>query len=362
MEVLAYLSLAYLAVRLLVVLVNLFSRSYLPNAGPRKMPRISVLIPARNEEAKIGALLDDTKRVNYPDLQILVYDDDSTDRTAEIILERSLTDSRIGYLKSNGLPEGWLGKNHACDRLARQADGEYLLFLDADVRVNPNLLPDSIAFMEKHNLSLLSIFPVQIMKSFGEWLTVPLMNRILVGNLPLFLVRRNRLPSFAAANGQFMFFKADIYKKHWFHEEFRNEKVEDIRIIRMMKQQRYHVSTLLSAGQISCRMYQDYRDGINGFSKNIHAFFGKNWLILLIYNVLTMFGPFAVWMTFSWRELLLYIFALIVFSALVSVLSNQSVWRNVIFMPVQQFSVLLISMLAAYRHLTGSFTWKERKI
>jgi len=362
MEVLAYISLAYLAVRLIVVLVNLFSRPYLPSSGPRKMPRISVLIPARNEEANIGALLDDIKRINYPDLQILVYDDDSKDGTAEIILERSRTDSRIRYLKSNELPEGWLGKNHACDRLARLADGEYLLFLDADVRVNPNLLRDSLAFMEKHDLRLLSVFPVQVMKSFGEWLTVPLMNRILIGNLPLFLVRKSRLPGFAAANGQFMFFKADIYKKHWFHEEFRNEKVEDIRIIRKMKRLQYDVSVMLSDGQVSCRMYTGFQEGLVGFSKNIHAFFGKNWLILALFNLLTVLGPFAVWMAFSLKAMLIYMVALTAFSILVSIQSRQPVWRNLLLMPFQQVSVVLISILAAYKSLARGFTWKGRSI
>ncbi len=362
MEVLAYTAFAYLAVRLIVALVNLLSRSYLPKGRPGKRPRISVLIPARNEEANLGALLDDLKKIDYPDLQILVYDDDSKDRTAGIILERSGKDSRIGYLKSEGLPEGWLGKNYACDRLAREANGDYLLFLDADVRVSAGLFHDSISFMEKHDLSLLSIFPVQIMKSFGEWLTVPLMNRILTGNLPLFLVRKSRLPDFAAANGQFMLFKAEIYRKHWFHEEFRKEKVEDIRIIRKMKKLNYKVSTLLSSGQISCRMYTGYREGLVGFSKNIHAFFGKNWLILALYNILTTFGPFAAWLAFSMNAMLIYLAALVTFSVMVSVQSRQQAWKNILFMPLQQFSVVMISLFSAYKSLTRGYTWKGRKV
>jgi chlorobactene glucosyltransferase len=216
--------------------------------------------------------------------------------------------------------------------------------------------------MQKYGLHLLSIFPVQIMRSFGEWLTVPLMNRILVGNLPLSLVRKSRLVDFAAANGQFMLFNAEIYKKHWFHEEFRNEKVEDIRIIRMMKKQRNSVSVLLSAGQISCRMYQGYRDGVDGFSKNIHAFFGKNWLILLLFIILTTLGPFSVWLAFSFKTMLVYLAALSIFSVLISGQSRQSVWKNLILMPFQQCSVVIISIIAAYRQFTGRFSWKGRKI
>ncbi len=362
MEVLAYTAFAYLAVRLIVALVNLLSRSYLPKGRPGKMPRISVLIPARNEEANLGALLDDLKKIDYPDLQILVYDDDSKDRTAGIILERSGKDSRIGYLKSEGLPEGWLGKNYACDRLAREANGDYLLFLDADVRVSAGLFHDSISFMEKHDLSLLSIFPVQIMKSFGEWLTVPLMNRILTGNLPLFLVRKSRLPDFAAANGQFMLFKAEIYRKHWFHEEFRKEKVEDIRIIRKMKKLNYKVSTLLSSGQISCRMYTGYREGLVGFSKNIHAFFGSNWLILFLFIIITTLGPFAVWFTFPVQIFIIFMLTLYLTMFVISIQSRQSSIINLLLFPFQQITTVITSILAAYRNISGKMQWKGRNI
>jgi chlorobactene glucosyltransferase len=216
--------------------------------------------------------------------------------------------------------------------------------------------------MKKDDLSLFSIFPEQIMKSFGEWLTVPLMNRILVGNLPLILVRKSKLVDFAAANGQFMMFKAETYKQHWFHEWFKDERVEDIRIIRMMKALEYPVHTLLSGGQVSCRMYHGYREGLTGFSKNIHAFFGKNWLILFLYNLLSTLGLFSVWISFSFKAMLIYLAALFIFSFLVSVQSRQSIWKNILLMPFQHFSVVLISLLAAYRQMTGGLYWKGRRI
>jgi chlorobactene glucosyltransferase len=188
------------------------------------------------------------------------------------------------------------------------------------------------------------------------------MNRILVGNLPLMLVQKSRLVDFAAANGQFMLFKAETYRKHWFHEQFKHEKVEDIRIVRMMKQQRYHVQTLLSGGQISCRMYHGYREGLAGFSKNIHAFFGKNWLILLIYNLLTTTGVAAVWIAFSFKSMLIYLAALILFVIIVSIQSRQPVLKNILLMPVQQFTVVLISIIAVFRQVTGGLYWKGRRI
>ncbi len=147
-------------------------------------PLVSILIPARNEENNIGRLLDDLQELKYNNFEILVYDDDSTDQTRSVIMDKSLLDKRIRYIQGKVLLPGWLGKNHACHQLAKAAKGDYLLFLDADVSVIPRLFTDSIAFMEKQDLDLLSLFPVQKMKTLGEWLTVPLMNRILLGNLP----------------------------------------------------------------------------------------------------------------------------------------------------------------------------------
>ncbi|MBW6460685.1 MAG: glycosyltransferase, partial [Bacteroidales bacterium] len=196
MEIIAYAALAYLLVQLAVVLVNQFSRIILRPAVPREERMVSVLIPARNEEANIGPMLDDLLGLDYPNMEIIVYDDDSSDGTAGIVRAKAMADNRVKYLKGEGPLPGWLGKNHACHQLASQARGDYLLFLDADVRVRRGIVGHTLAYLQKYNLALLSLFPVQVMKSFGEWLTIPLMNRILLGNLPLLFIRKTSLPDF----------------------------------------------------------------------------------------------------------------------------------------------------------------------
>jgi chlorobactene glucosyltransferase len=216
--------------------------------------------------------------------------------------------------------------------------------------------------VEKHDLSLLSIFPVQIMKSFGEWLTVPLMNRILLGNLPLDLIRRSRIPDLSAANGQFMLFRAEVYRKYRFHEKVKEERVEDIRIIRQMKQEGLKVMTLLSNGQIACRMYRGFRDSIPGFSKNIHAFFGRNWPVLILYLVLTIAGFPAVYLSFDWIALVVYAAAQLFVIAGVSWLSRQSSPVNILLFPLQSLTLAGITAIAVYRQLTGRFYWKGRRI
>lgn len=362
MEVLAYAAVAYLVVQLLVAGFNLLSGQYLKPGRFQGNSLVSLLIPARNEEKTIGNLLDDLKLLDYKNIEILVYDDESHDGTAAVIHEKSLLDGRIRYIRGNGLPERWLGKNYACDQLARQANGDYLLFLDADVRSKPSLLNDALAVLDQYHLDLLSVFPGQQMQTPGEWLTVPLMNRILIGNLPLLLVRKSRLPVFSAANGQFMLFRAETYKAQWFHQQVRNERVEDILIMRRMKKLGYKTGVLTGGDQISCRMYNGFGEGVNGFSKNIHAFFGKNWLIVFIYVMLTTLGPLAVLLSFSLKFFLLCLVVAILFRFLVSVQSRQTWWLNALLMPLQQLTLVLIASLAAYRSFTGNLTWKGRKV
>lgn len=361
-EVIAYATLAYALVQLVVVLVNLASFPVLRRGRFHVKSTVSVLIPARNEAANIGDLLDDLGKMDGSVHEIIVYDDDSTDETADIVRSKQGDDPRIQYMRGEGPEIGWLGKNFACHRLAEKASGDYLLFLDADVRVQPSLLEDSFGYVEKHQLQLLSLFPVQRMGSLGEWLTVPLMNRILLGNLNLILIRLLRSPDFSAANGQFMLFKADTYKMNGFHEKVRDEKVEDIRIMRMMKKQGLKTQTLLSNGQIACRMYRGYPESVNGFSKNIVDFFGKRWLILFLYILLTVIGPAAIFFELQIE----WIMAFLVFQAMaitgISVLSRQNVLLNLFLYIPQQISLLIIALKSIYGQLTGRVIWKGRKV
>lgn len=179
MEIIAFAAISYLAVHLLVSLVNLITGPYLTQHKATGTMKVSVLVPARNEEGNIGRLLDNFAGSSYRNCEILVYDDESADSTAQIIRGKSISDSRIRYVKGEKLPDGWLGKNHAYYQLAMKSEGDCLLFLDADIGVCSSLINDSVALMEKEKPGLLSLFPVQEMKSPGEWLTVPLMNRIL---------------------------------------------------------------------------------------------------------------------------------------------------------------------------------------
>ena len=361
-SLIAYAAIAYLTVQFGVVLANALSVPFIRRAGRSCNARVSVLIPARNEAHNIANLLDDLGKTGQNIIEILVFDDDSSDSTPEVIREKSRADSRIKYIRGNGPSDGWLGKNHACHELANSASGDFMLFLDADVRIEAGLVDDALHYLENQRLDLLSIFPVQEMKTLGEWLTVPLMNKILLGNLPLFLIRKIRWKDFAAANGQFMLFRSDTYRRHQFHALVRSERVEDISIIKLVKMFGHRAQTLLSDGQIRCRMYHGYDDALNGFSKNVTAFFGDNWLFLALYVFLTTLGPLAIWSRFSFGAMMLYVLVLISTRIIISLLSRQNWALNIVLMPLQQATLGILSAMAAWRKITGRMEWKGRRI
>ncbi len=269
----AYIVLAFSVLQLIVAFVNwVFAEKLHENDVCSSDKTISVLIPARNEENNIANLLTDLSKSNGNITEIVVFDDNSDDNTAQIVRTFSTNDSRIRLIQSVVLPEGWLGKNNACHQLALQAKGDYLLFLDADVRIK-NTLPNALlCYALKYETDLLSIFPVQQMQTLPEKITVPLMHFILLTLLPLPLVLRSKFASLSAANGQCMFFDAITYHKLLPHKQFKKSRAEDIEIARYYKRNHKKTSCLTGTKQVQCRMYSSLNQSIEGFSKNVSFF------------------------------------------------------------------------------------------
>ncbi len=361
--IIAYIIFGFLVLRFFVVLTNFISRLKPPvNLKITDKPLVSILIPARNEEKNIGNILNDILIQDYNNIEIIIYDDDSEDNTAEIIREFINQDERITIIKGQKLPENWLGKNYACHQLSTAAKGTYLLFLDADIRISKNIIENTIAYSNKNKLSLLSIFPMQEMHSTGEKLTVPIMNWILLSLLPMFLIKKCSWTSFSAANGQFMLFNASDYIKHYWHKIVKNEKVEDIKILRLMKKSKYEVHTLLGDKRIKCRMYSSYKEGLNGFSKNVLAFFSNSISFMLFFTFCSLFGVFYIAFMLNWRDLILYLFLSFLMYIMISIISKQNIKNNLLYLIPRQFSFGLIVLNSLYYKLMKKGKWKGRII
>lgn len=360
--ILIYLIFFFLILRFTVTLFNFISNPKLTSSARQYDDFVSILIPARDEEPDILNLLRSISDQDYKFFEVIVLDDNSTDNTLQVCRDYAQKDKRFKVLAGGILPKGWLGKNYACYQLAGAAKGKYLIFLDADEIISDGLLNNTVHRMKIQRLSLLSLFTNQIMLTWSERLVVPLMHFVLLNLLPLRLVRLSKNPTFSAASGQFMMFNAEHYRENQWHEQVKDRVVEDIEIMKLVKGFGYRGEALLANGYIYCRMYKNFNEAINGFSKNFLAGFNNNVFGLFLYLMLVVLGPIAIAWSLS-IELVLFALSLIVLSrVMISLASGQSVWQNILLHPFQLLCMVFISVLSVKKHYTKTILWKGRKI
>lgn len=363
MAILALTIFVFTMMRLLVAVSNMLTRQWLkPGTPPTDQPLVSVLIPARNEGHQIGRLLEDILAQDYPHWEVLVYDDLSEDDTASVVRHYAEKHKKIRLISGKSLPVGWLGKNHGCHQLAAEAGGKFLLFLDADVRLGKTALSDALAHQNKYKLELVSVFPRQKMESFGERISVPLMNWVLLSLLPLILTRKSHIPSLAAANGQFMLFKAAIYHRHLFHQQFRKQPAEDIAIAKSMKKKGYRIHTILGGSQVECRMYTSLEEAMGGFSKNVIAFFGSSFAMAMVYTLVTTFGFIPVYLAWGSLAMAGFLIMTLAIRGIAAGISRQHIVMNMVTAPLQQVIFASTVALAICRTSKKTNTWKGRSI
>ncbi|MFA9390446.1 MAG: glycosyltransferase family 2 protein [Prolixibacteraceae bacterium] len=323
---------------------------------------VSILIPARNEEKNIEHCIKAILEQSYTNFELIVCDDQSQDQTAKIVQGFAKKDQRIQLIHTGELPGGWLGKNRTCHILSQHAKGEYYLFLDADVRINGDIIARCRSHSAREQLSLISIFPKQTMLSKAEKQTVPIMNYILLTLLPLILVRISSFTSLAAANGQFMFFKAADYQKIQAHKILRNNKVEDIAIARLLKKNNLKISCQTGYETVTCRMYTSYNEAVNGFARNIVAYFGGSFLLALLFWTFTTFGIFFIFWQLNLGFSLLALLIYLSIRLLVSLKSHDKIATNFSFIFQQQWAMAVILFYSRINFFKKQQIWKGRNI
>jgi len=348
--------------RLIITIINLVANPVLKKSSGDASHRLSILIPAKDEENRIIPLLVSIKDQDYTNFEVIVLDDHSQDATYQKVAQFCETDSRFRIVKGKSLPPGWRGKNYACDQLATYASGEYFLFLDADVRVSEGLFVSSINTMKKGRLSLLSVIPNQLMYSFGEQVTIPLMHYLMLSMLPIPLISQSPFSFISAACGQFMLFRADEYQINRWHEKVRNEVVEDLCIAGEVKKQRLKQELLLSQGVLSCRMYTNLQESLTGLSRSLPFVFKNSGLLGFLFLGFLSYGPLYCLYTGHYIYLAVIVFVLIVLRTTVSHLSGQQSVKNLLFHPIQLLMLGWIFILFTYNRYAGSIQWKGRII
>lgn len=271
----------FLTVTTLIEISNWFTLRHLEEFTmlPR-VPRVSILVPARNEAQVIERCITSLLAQDYPDFEVLVLDDGSTDGTGEVLHRLAVGDPRLHVLEGRPLPAGWIGKHWACQQLLEKADGEYVLYVDADTWHHPSAVRNGVAGMLTWNLDLLSAIPREVVGTFGELLTVPMPVWSFFALLPMWLAFHTETPVLASAIGQYMMFRSTSLRQVGGYERVRSNAVDDLSLARLIKASKMRWRLADGTGRVSCRMYHGLRGCVRGFSKNLYAVFYHNPLLL----------------------------------------------------------------------------------
>jgi chlorobactene glucosyltransferase len=352
-----------------------------PETAPAGTPRVSVLVPARNEALRIRTCLESLLQQNYPSLEILVLDDESQDATAEIVRALGFStdpESSRRLIPGARLPPGWAGKSWACHQLAEVARGEYLLFTDADTIHHPGAVSSAMAAAQRFRCDLLTLWPDQITVTFAEKLVIPLMFVVGGSYLPHWLLLGSQRAPWLArtlgskflarcgtACGQFLLFRRESYFKTGGHRAVGEHLVEDISLARGIAKripEGWRLVTCDGTRLVSCRMYTSLGQIWDGFTKNLWPVFDGDWAgfwLAIIWQFLVWVLPFLT-IAFFQRPELYWVTGTLLCLRLAAALRFNTSWLSVCFHPVGYSLALLIAVNSFWQAKGKGITWKDR--
>jgi len=322
---------------------------------PTPWPRVSVLVPARNEEENLRHLFPTLLGQDYPHFEVVVVDDASEDGTWAVL--EAHAHPRMKPIRGPGPPPGWLGKPHALHQAAAAATGDLFVFLDADAALtDPGALGRLVErFTACGEEAVLTGLPRYVGRGGGLWLT-SLVPFALLSGLPLALVPRTRAPALSALNGQVWVIAAGAYRHHEPHRAVAAEILEDVEIGRRLKRAGMRLFLLDLGGEVTVRMYRSLGEAWRGFRKNAYLLWGGRpfpfVLLWTVYVLLYVAAPLAGW------PLIVSLYAL---KGLADRGARLPLWISAT-APAVLSAGALLALDSALAHATGRVAWKGRRV
>jgi chlorobactene glucosyltransferase len=338
-------------------------------------PAVAIVVPARDEAANIALCLTSVLAQSYPRnrLRLIMVDDQSIDATAAIAGSIARADPRLEVATSPPLPQGWMGKPHACQigYSLVGADVEWLCFIDADTRASPALLASAIHAVLCEQIDLLSLTPFHELKSFAERLMLPCGLYLLAFAKDL---ARSQDPrsDVTTATGQFMLIRRRIYDAVGGHAAVRNEICEDLALARLIKQAGGRVLLKRADQLLTARMYTGWQTLWPGFAKNLVDMFGGPWstataaLLAFVLSWTAVLLPIAITIADRDRSAATAI-AMSTAASLIALLFHTvgaahlriPIWYGLLF-PLAYTLGALLALDSILRRGRGRITWKGR--
>ncbi len=332
---------------------------------------VSAIIPARNEEVSIARAVESVAA--QPEIaEVIVVDDQSSDRTGEILDELKARIPKLRVLAPGVLPAGWTGKNYAASIGAAAAHGDWLLFTDADTYHMTGSTSRALGDAAGHAAALVSYSPEQEMETFWERALVPFIYCRLAVRFSYARINDPKRPD-AAANGQFLLIRRGVYEAVGGHAAVSGEVVEDVALARQVKLQGYGIYFTSAIGVVRTRMYRSFGAMWQGWVKNLYALMGGRFTsVLRELGTATPWAPAAILALFlrgaaRTHDLAFSFFSFLILLVLCHVLYAAALYRNLFPVSCVQYYVLgaclytMALVVSWWKNTRGSVEWKGRE-
>ena len=353
MEISLYLS----ALALALVIFNSLTIRVIKNSPTKVSGSVSVLIPMRNEEANVkGCLSSVLAQKGLDTLEVIAIDDGSTDNTSNEVKAFPI----VELISGEKLPDKWLGKLWACQQLAEKSSGDYLVFVDADVRLSDYAVANSISKMG--NWDFISPYPRQLTSGFVQKIFQPLLQWSWLSSVPLLIAQKYSIKSMAVANGQFLIIKRDAYFKSGAHAGIKTEVLDDLMLARNLLKQGYKGGVAEASNIATCHMYKNKMELFKGYQKSLWKAFGSVPGTILAIALLIVTGILPIISTALGSTSGLAAFGLITLSRMISSLRTGSLPNSAIFHPLAILMLLGLILFSWYGKITNTITWRDRTV
>lgn len=344
--------------------------------APDGLP-VSIVIPARNEERGIGACVLSALSQDHSNVEVIVLNDGSTDRTGEILAEIQQHHKRLKLPETDGkpLPEGWFGKPWALQRAQRYATGRWLLFVDADVVLEPEAVSRTVEYARQHKLDMVTGLGTLEMDSFWERVMQPVVGGLILAGNSLSSVNNPDKKDSNLANGQFILISRDAYDEIGRHACVQSNILDDVGIARAVVEHDKQYHCLYLDSLFRCRMYTSFSEIWEGWTKNLYAglrYSIPNLILALLFtfafsvlgHLLFVLGALRlVQVHIVSIEFMIWGTAIMVMAQLTRGLMDHRRGMNLLYGLTHAPANLLVLCLlinSARRSLGGTVTWKGR--
>lgn len=345
------------SISLLLVIINSFTIKVIRNLRVDIPDKISVLIPLRNEQKNAKDCISGViNQKGLRNLEIIALDDESSDNTLSILQSFS----NIKVITGQPLPKDWIGKLWACHQLVQQSSGEYLVFIDADVRLSQNAIASSISAMK--GWDFISPYPKQIVIGFIQRIFQPLLQWSWLASVPLFISQKFSIKSMAVANGQFLIIKRSAYLASGGHQAIKGEVLDDLMLARKLLDHGFKGGVAEASQIAQCKMYNTPKELFLGYQKSLYKAFGSIFSTLVVITILFMTGIIPLLAALFGSKLALLTFFIVFMGRCISSLRTGGIPNTALLHPLAISLLIFLIAYSWYGKISKSLIWRGRGI